>query len=64
MCKQGNLGIFSKILTTAKDQKVFCRMKGRPELPSDYEVVLKTRAKKVLVNYIICTLAVDVCITD
>ena len=56
VCKQGNLGIFSKIVTTAKAQKVLCTAKGRPELSSDYEVVLMTRAKQVLVN------SVSVCV--
>ena len=48
VCKQGNLGILKKILSAAKDQKVFCNEKSGQT--SDYEVVLRTRAKKVLPN--------------
>lgn len=48
VCKQGNLGILKKILSAAKDQKVFCNKKNGQT--SDYEVVLRTRAKEVLPN--------------
>ena len=50
MCNQGNLSIFRKILSVAEKQKIFCSTKssvGRV-FSSDREVVLMTRAKKVL----------------
>ena len=30
------------------DQRVYCSKKGKPDLPSDCEAVLLTRAKKVM----------------
>ena len=54
-CKKGSLNILKKLLSVATDQKVFCTQ--RSGHASDCEVVLMTRAKKVLASHIIhmCT---------
>ena len=50
VCKKGNLNILRKLLSTDKQQNVYCSVKGRPALPTDCEVVLSARAKEVIVT--------------
>ena len=55
VCKKGNLNILRKLLSTAKQQNVYCSVKGRQALPTDCQVVLLARAKKVIVT---CSLVI------
>lgn len=48
VCRRGKLNILKMLLEKAMDQRVYCSKKGKPDLPSDCEAVLLTRAKKVM----------------